>query len=364
MARRGVFMLELLIVMAIIVIVAVSFFFIYRNNLEKSYDSKRKSDLYSLSQALEEYEKDNENYPQSLPQCNTSTSGSPLEGYIGRVPCDPKTDQNYIYEVGPTQTNRVWYRIYSQLSVLGDPDIEQIGCGTGCGPGDAFNYYVSSPNSPGLATIGYIPNPPPTSTPTNTPTPSGPTSTPTSTPTPTPTPAMVTLQIAAGPDDVNEEGTNFFEGPAQVWIGYGGASPSILGLRFTNVPIAQGKTILSAHLEFYSTSTTSISTSAAVKADDINSSAAFSSGNRPSARTLTSAGVNFSTSATWNINTWYSLPEMNTVLQEVISRPGWVSGNAMSVILTGSGATGQRRVIRSYNGAPANSARLVITYLP
>jgi len=210
----GVFMLELLIVMAILVIIATAFFFAYQSNFNKSLDGKRKTDLYTIAQALEEYEKDNESYPSALPQCNSSTAGSDLEGYMAEVPCDPRTGQNFIYEVGPTQTTRTWYRIYSRLQVSGDPDVAELGCQAGCGPGSAYNYYVSSPNSPGLAVAGFIPNPPPTPTNSPTPTPSGPTPTPTPSSTPTPTPTPI-------PSLLTNPG---FESGSTSWIGVSGAA--------------------------------------------------------------------------------------------------------------------------------------------
>ena len=227
----GVFMLELLIVIAILIIVATVFFSAYQSNFNKSLDGKRKTDLYTIAQALEEYEKDNESYPSALPQCNSSSLGSDLEGYIAEVPCDPRTGQNFIYEVGPTQTNRTWYRIYSRLQVNGDPDVAELGCQAGCGPGNAYNYYVSSPNSPGIAIAGFFPNPPATPTPTTaavptpTPTPSGPTATPTLTPTPTSTPSPTPIpgNLLVNPG---------FESGTTGWSGIGAGRATVVSTQF------------------------------------------------------------------------------------------------------------------------------------
>jgi len=148
-ALAGFTLLELYMVMAIIVFLAIGAFYAYLTNLKKSYDSKRKTDLYTITQALEEYEKDNESYPASpLPACNTSTASTPLERYIGRIPCDPKTGTDYGYEVGPTVSNRVWFKAYALLEVTGDSDIAKLGCSGGCGPGGAYNFFESSPNAP------------------------------------------------------------------------------------------------------------------------------------------------------------------------------------------------------------------------
>lgn len=146
---EGFTLLELFMIMAIIVFLAIGAFYAYLTNLKKSYDSKRKTDLYTIAQALEEYEKDNESYPASpLPTCNTSTAATPLERYISTIPCDPKTDVDYGYEVGPTASNRVWFKVYALLEVTGDSDIAKLGCSAGCGPGGAYNFFKASPNAP------------------------------------------------------------------------------------------------------------------------------------------------------------------------------------------------------------------------
>jgi len=138
-------MLELLIVMAIMVMLAISMFFAYRTNMDKSVDGKRKNDLYTIAQVLEEYEKDHDAYPANLTACGISTVGSPLEHYIVSVPCDPQRGTDYGYQTG---TNQVWFKVFALLKNTGDTDIAKLGCSAGCGPGNAFNYFAASPNAP------------------------------------------------------------------------------------------------------------------------------------------------------------------------------------------------------------------------
>lgn len=181
-------LVELLVIVSVVSALLLIGVSAYTPQLRKARDAKRKTDLYTLAKALEEYEKDNEVYPSSLTQCGVTTSGSPLEDYISQVPCDPKTDTNYAYEVGPSVANPTWFRIYSLLENSGDEDIGQVGCSGGCGPGGSFNYYVSSPNGPGLTQAGVFPTlfPTPTGGPGGSPT-SIPTSPPGGTSSPTPT---------------------------------------------------------------------------------------------------------------------------------------------------------------------------------
>jgi hypothetical protein len=46
------------------------------------------------------------------------------------------------------------------------------------------------------------------------------------------------------------------------------------------------------------------------------------------------------------------------VIQEIVSRPGWVSGNALALIVTGSG----KRTAESFNGDAAGAALLHVEY--
>jgi hypothetical protein len=77
---------------------------------------------------------------------------------------------------------------------------------------------------------------------------------------------------------------------------------------------------------------------------------------------LTTAQVAHSSDVEWQANTWYSLDEMAEVVQEVVNRGDWASGNSLSVILKGTGSAWGRKFVRSYDGAAANAPKLVITY--
>ncbi len=46
------------------------------------------------------------------------------------------------------------------------------------------------------------------------------------------------------------------------------------------------------------------------------------------------------------------------MIQEIVSRPGWSSGNSLAIIITGSG----RRAAEAWNGDQAGAPLLHITY--
>jgi hypothetical protein len=149
-----------------------------------------------------------------------------------------------------------------------------------------------------------------------------------------------------------------------IWVGNGGSTTtSYAGLRFTNVTIPTGVTIISARLELYSAQDQWIGISLATRGDKVATSAPFTSGNLPSQRNLTTATINHTSNTRWSANTWYPLDEIAAVVQEIVGSSGWQSGNSLSIILRGNGsAIWGRKFARSREAGPATAPRLVITY--
>lgn len=218
-----------------------------------------------------------------------------------------------------------------------------------------------------LTAAGLYTPPQPTPAPTNTPTiaPTGaPTLAPTLTPTVTAVPqnSVLTVKINNGVDDVNEVNSTLFANSSPMWLGNGGtAATSYTGLRFNNVVIPQGATVVNAHIEVRSSQSQWINLALQFAAEATNNSAAFSASSRPSQRSLTAARVTHSSNVSWASGTWYSMNDISAVLQEVINRPGWQSGNALSLIVKGTGGNWSRKFISAFESNPAYAIRLVIT---
>jgi hypothetical protein len=102
-----------------------------------------------------------------------------------------------------------------------------------------------------------------------------------------------------------------------------------------------------------------------IAADQAGNSAAFNTTTRPSLRTQTASKVTHSSNVKWLANTLYSLDEMKTVIQEIVNRPDWQSGNSLSIIIKGtsSGAYG-RKFVRSVDADASTAPKLVVTYTP
>lgn len=93
-----------------------------------------------FQEAVEEYEKDHDCYPQpALVYCQPGTG---LVPYLSKVPCDPATGDKYFYE-NDNDTCAKWYRIFIFLDNQNDKDIIP-----GIGPGNKYNFYLASPNAP------------------------------------------------------------------------------------------------------------------------------------------------------------------------------------------------------------------------
>jgi hypothetical protein len=135
-----------------------------------------------------------------------------------------------------------------------------------------------------------------------------------------------------------------------------------IGIRFTSITIPQGANIVSAAIRFTTNETTSDPAVVIIYAQDINNATQFYAIDyNVTARTKTTASV------TWSIPAWnnsdetgstQTTPNLSALVQEVVDRPGWVSGNAMAFIIEGSGT----RVAHAYDGNAALSPVLDITY--
>lgn len=156
--NKGLTLIELLIVVAIIGLFILIGFFLARNQYLKGRDARRKSDIHKIQEAVEEYEKDHDCYPQ--PELVVCQPGTGLVPYISKIPCDPATGDTYYYE-NDNDNCAKWYRIFILLGNLSDKGIISR-----IGPGNNYNFYLASPNAPVPASASLpTPTPDPTSVP-------------------------------------------------------------------------------------------------------------------------------------------------------------------------------------------------------
>ena len=169
----------------------------------------------------------------------------------------------------------------------------------------------------------------------------------------------VDRRVSTSTDDSREklsDQTNWHLAP-DPWMGQ-----NICGTRFQNVQIPQGATILDAYVEFTSAEDDSSSTTVAIKGEDSDNPSAFASNvNDMYSRTRTTANVSWSNIPTWSKNGVYQTPQLRTIVQELVDRSGWSSGNSMVLLFEGSVSNGKRQAYH-YDGDSVVAPRLRISY--
>jgi len=154
---------------------------------------------------------------------------------------------------------------------------------------------------------------------------------------------------------------------------------SYVGFRFSDVNVQQGKTIDRAYIQFTSYDNESETTSLNVSAEDVNDAPAFDTragGGWGGPRGNNDLGERFgrktSAQTTWEPPDWTenqkdddTMVDVTSIVQELLDRNGWVSGNNMVFLVEhGTGGEGKRDVHSHYTGASAYSPELHIEYTP
>jgi VCBS repeat-containing protein len=184
-------------------------------------------------------------------------------------------------------------------------------------------------------------------------------------PTPTPTPmglGSVSSRVSSSSDDAEERisSGSVNLSSTDLELGADNDSNQWIGMRFNQINIPQGATILGAYIEFEVDETGSDPTSVTIHGQAVDDAPSFSTvsfdiSNR--ARTL--AQVAWNDIPPWTErNVKWQTPDLSTILQEIVDRPFWVSGNSIAILLKGTG----RRTAESYNGEPPEAAKIVVEY--
>ena len=172
----------------------------------------------------------------------------------------------------------------------------------------------------------------------------------------------VEVRVAASSDDAEERASGGMRlTSSDLDLVYHGSNQTV-GMRFNGVDIPQGATIVNAYLQFQVEETTSEATSLSIGGEAIDNAATFtSSAGDISSRARTAAAV------TWSPVAWATVgeagpdqrtPNIAPVIQEIVNRPGWTSGNSLVIVITGTG----ERVAESYDGVSAGAPLLHVEY--
>lgn len=138
-----------------------------------------------------------------------------------------------------------------------------------------------------------------------------------------------------------------------------GIGSNLTGLRFQSLTIPQGATITNAYITF-STIDTSGPSTMTIYGQNTDDAPAFSStAGDISSRSKTTDSMLWSPTS-WNQNAQYASPNLKEIVNTIVHRTGWSSGNDMAFIIsTGSGSN---KIVHSFERTPSHAALLVVTY--
>ena len=140
-----------------------------------------------------------------------------------------------------------------------------------------------------------------------------------------------------------------------------------VGMRWTNVLVPAGATIVDARIQFTTQSvTTGANPTAVITGHDVDNAPTFTSTNGDiTSRVSTTASVN------WSIPPWPTVgqegaaqltPNLASIVQEIVDRAGWASGNSMVLKISQYIGGGTERDAWTWNGDSAQAPKLTISY--
>ena len=108
-----------------------------------------------------------------------------------------------------------------------------------------------------------------------------------------------------------------------------------MGMRFTDVTIPQGSQIDSAYVEVYAHEDETDLAKITIWAEATDDAATFDLNNLITSRTKTTAQVTWNCSEQWTMWQKYRSEDFASVVQEIVNRVGWNSGNAIAIVFEG-----------------------------
>lgn len=179
----------------------------------------------------------------------------------------------------------------------------------------------------------------------------------------TPNSGSIDVRIIQSTDDAEERSDgSMYLNSSDLELTTDGSLVQTVGMRFTNIQLPPNATILNAYVQFEVDETNSGSTFLTIHGEDVADSISFgSASNNITSRPLTSASV------LWNPVPWTVVndqtldqrtPDLSIIIEEIITRPNWQTGNDVAIIISGTG----ERTAESYDGEQAAAPLLHIEY--
>ncbi len=179
-------------------------------------------------------------------------------------------------------------------------------------------------------------------------------------------PVVRSAIIASGPDDVEENAAGTIYNNSTdielVYDSYNSAGNQVVGLRFAGLLVPRNAIITNAYIQFTCDEVNTAACNLTIAGQAADNAPAFTTTAKDvSNRARTAATVS------WIPAGWPTAdvagadqrtPNISSIIQEIVNRPGYSEASAMAIIITGTGS----RIAEAYEGAPASAARLFVEY--
>ncbi len=182
----------------------------------------------------------------------------------------------------------------------------------------------------------------------------------------------ISVQVNASSDDAEEKGLNATSGVGDMdltssdieLVNDGGDGDQFIGLRFGNLNIPHGAIITNAYIQFTVDETDNSPGSVSFWAEAVDSSTTFANTtSNISTRAATADTVVWSNIPAWtnagDAGVDQQSPDLSVLVQSIINRVGWKSGNALNILGTGTG----ERTAEAYDGTSSSAAILVVEFV-
>ncbi len=175
----------------------------------------------------------------------------------------------------------------------------------------------------------------------------------------------VDVRVAAAADDAEENSARRVDMGSSDLELIEEASAQTVGIRFAGVDIPPEASIDRAYIQFGTNEVQRGSTSLLIQGEAIDNAPGFTTATgNVSSRARTNAAVPWPEIPAWTMpgesGPDQRTPDIAAVIQEIVSQGGWVQGNALAVILTGTG----RRTAESFDGDRGRAPLLHVEYTP
>ena len=173
---------------------------------------------------------------------------------------------------------------------------------------------------------------------------------------------VVDIPVRASTDDAEEKSSGSMSlSSGDLNLGADGSTAMKVGMRFTDVLVPKGATITNAYVQFQADEAQSVATDVTIRAQTANAATFTTASGNIASRPLTTQSVR------WQPPAWPTVgartadqrtPNLAAVVQEVVNGSTWASGQALGLVITGTG----ERTAESYDGGAAKAPVLRIEY--